>query len=124
MAIGGTTVVGGFVEVFVDSIKLAVKSQIEVMHGTPTVTEVNGASGPQGVKSAPTSPRIKFTTTDRVDVDVIALLTARGVTVFARKPNGKGLVLANAVAAGEGRYTSDEGELELEYIGETLEEVT
>lgn len=119
----GKNVVGGIITVHVDGIRVRVKGEVEVVHGTPMVEAVVGADEIHGFKETPQAPSIKFKTTDTADLDVKALLSKRNVTVFAEKPNGKGLVLSEASAAGDGRYTSGEGEIELEYIGIRLEEV-
>lgn len=115
-------IVGGVVAVYIDGVRLRVKDEVEVMHGNEDVQPVVGADEVHGFSATPQAPGLKFKTTDASDLDVKALLSKRNVTVFVEKPNGKGIVLSEA-AIGGGRYTSKEGEIELEAWGLRLEEV-
>lgn len=64
---------------------------------------------------------IEGAVTDRGNLDLVALVTGRDLTVSLGLSNGKMIVLRNAWYAGEGTVSTDESEIPVKWIGDAEE---
>lgn len=119
---GTTNRVAGTCFIAANGKTLRVKSSIKIMFGTELKTEVVGQDGFHGYKSQFQVPKISMLITDTADLDVVALLKIEGATVTAQMPGSKTRVLRDAFQSGKGELNVDEGELEVEFTGRTIEE--
>lgn len=119
----GKNIVGGPINIYVDGVKIRCKTGAEWSLGVETLTPVTGADTYHGSKATPEPPMLKVTTTDSFDLDLKALLTKRGVSVFMELPNGKSVVFSNADISPAGSLTTDEGEIPLQIYAQNAEVV-
>jgi len=116
--------VGGTIELSVGGVIYSAKGSFTFNRGRPKREAILGSDlSVAGYKEEPQMPFIEGAITDRGDTDVDAILGMTDGTVSLRLANKKTVVLARAFFAGEGEETTEEGELEVRWEGETMEEV-
>ena len=91
--------------------------------GTPTGEPVVGADELHGIKITPGVPMIEGEITDSKELDLRAILTLVDGTVTATLRNGKTFVLSDATQTSAGGLSTEEGNIEVQFIGKTANEV-
>lgn len=115
--------IGGIIQLKVDGQALQAKGSFTYNLGVPKRELVVGHDGVHGYKELPQAPSLEGTITDAANLDLQALLEANDVTIVLELANGKIFVMRNAVYVSEGNVTSEEGEIEVMFEGESAEEV-
>jgi hypothetical protein len=91
--------------------------------GAPKRDAILGADTVHGFSEAPQVPYIEGQITDRVDLDLKALLQMEDETVTLRLGNEKTIALSNAWYAAEGKGETEQGNIEVRFEGLSAEEV-
>ena len=112
-------VIGGVASVKVNGVVIPVKGEWTINVGFSKLTVVLGAETQHGFTSTPQAGTLTGMTTNRDEVDIEALLTAKGaiINLLMAGPTGDTFVLTNASQTGEGAITTGEGEIALEFTG-------
>lgn len=84
---------------------------------------VVGSDSVHGYKEMPQAPFIEGTITDDGTVSMEELLKTADETIILELANGKVISLNNAWFAGDGNFTTEEGELEARFEGLTADEI-
>lgn len=99
------------------------KGEFTYQLGTVKRDAIVGQDRVHGYTEKPQVPYIEGTITDRGNLDVKTLFSAKDITVTLGLANGKTISLTEAWFAGEGKGTTSEGELEVRWEGINCEEV-
>ena len=91
--------------------------------GTPKKEMVVGSDSVHGFKEMPVVPFIEGALTDTDETDLAALQAVRDATVTLELANGKVIVIEEAVYAGDGNVTTEEGEIAARFEGKRGREV-
>lgn len=90
----------------------------------PTKKEmIPGQDKVHGYKEAIQIPFIEGMITDSSELDLPAFFAISDATVTLNLANGKTVVLRNACYAGDGDVTTEEGEIQVRFEGESGEEI-
>jgi tail tube protein len=92
--------------------------------GRPVREAIVGADGVHGYKETPQIAFIEGAITDRLSLDLAALVSIADATVTLDLANGKTILLSQAWFAGDGSATSEEGEIAVRFEGKDAEELT
>lgn len=115
--------VGGIIEVKANGELYSAKGSWTYNLGRPKRESIVGSDAVHGYKEMPQVPFIEGAVTDRNDLDLTSLLELADATVTLQLANGKIIVLRNAVFAADGNVTTEEGEVEVRFEGQSAEEV-
>lgn len=115
--------VGGIIFVKVDGVQYRVKGSWTYNLGKAKREAVVGSDSVHGYKELPQVPFIEGTITDDAAVSMEALLTVTGATIILELANGKVISLKDAWFAGDGNFTTEEGELEARFEGLSANEI-
>lgn len=115
--------VGGIIEVKANGELYSAKGSWTYNLGRPKRESIVGSDAVHGYKEMPQVPFIEGAVTDRNDLDLTSLLELSDATVTLQLANGKIIVLRNAVFAADGNVTTEEGEVEVRFEGQSAEEV-
>lgn len=115
--------IAGKVFISVNGVGIPCKQGVEIDFGDEEKEPVIGLDGVHGFSGKATAPGIKFTATNRNDMNVHQLLRQEGATVVAQAEGGKTYTLRDAWQSGRGTLNMDDGELPLQYNGLALEEI-
>lgn len=115
--------VGGIIFVKVDGIQYRVKGSWTYNLGKSKREAVVGSDSVHGYKEMPQVPFIEGTITDDAAVSMEALLEVQDATIILELANSKVIHLKNAWFAGDGNFTTEEGELEARFEGLTANEI-
>lgn len=91
--------------------------------GVPKKEMVVGADEVHGYKETPQVAMIEGAITDLGDFKLDELLNTVDATIYLRLANGKQIVISDAVYAGDGNVTTEEGEIEVKFEGRSGKEV-
>jgi hypothetical protein len=72
----------------------------------------------------PQAPFIEGKITDRGTLDLQKLVSIEDATVTLELANGKSILLREAWFAGEGNVSTEEGEIDVRFVGRSAEELT
>jgi len=114
---------GGIVFLSINGQGYDVKGPIDITYDSPVRTAIVGQDGVHGYKEMPRAAKFKGKLTDRGDLDLKALFTAKDVTAVGRLANGKTVTLRDAFYSGEATSNTEEGEVDIELTGMSLQEV-
>lgn len=84
---------------------------------------IAGADRVHGAYSAVQVPYIEGIITDGDQVDLSAVMNAVDITVTLDLDNGKTIVLRQAIYAGEGNVTTEQGEIAVRWEGKSAQEI-
>lgn len=115
--------VGGTVFVKVDGTQYKVKGSWTYNLGQPMREEVVGSDSVHGYTEKPQAPYISGAITDDSETDLKSLLNITGATIQMELANNKIIVLEQAFFSGEGSGTTEEGEVEVKFVGISAEEI-
>ena len=115
--------VGGIIFVKVDGQQFKAKGSWTYNLGQPVREEVVGSDQVHGYSEVPQAPKISGVITDDADLNMKNLLNITDATVQLELANGKIISLEQAFFAGEGSGTTEEGEIEVSFVGISAEEV-
>ncbi len=115
--------VGGIIEFKANGELYSAKGNWTYNLGRPKRESVVGSDVVHGYKEMPQVPFIEGAITDRSDMDLASLLELADATVTLQLANEKIIVLRNAVFAGDGNASTEEGEIEVRFEGLSAEEV-
>lgn len=116
--------VGGVIYLKVDGEQYRAKGSFTTDIGEPKRDAVVGHDGVHGFKEVPKTPYIEGEITDTGDLELERLFTLRDVTVSLELANGKVHALREAWYAGDGTYSTEEGNVPVRFEGIRGEEVT
>lgn len=111
--------VGGIIQFQIGGVVRDAKGSFTYNLGHPKREAVAGADVVHGYKEMPQASSIEGVITDRGNLDVAELVTARDIMVTLELGNGKTIALADAWYAGDGNITTEEGEIEVRFEGAT-----
>lgn len=114
---------GGIISLQTNGTVQDAKGSFTINPGMPKREGIVGADRPHGFKETAQIPYIEGAITDRGTLDVKALLAFKDGTVTVEMANGKVWVLRGAYYAGDGNITTEEGEIQVRFEGDSAEEV-
>lgn len=114
---------GGIIQVQVDGRLLEARGNWTYGLGTTKKDEIMGVDSVHGYKEMAQAPFIEGEITDSAGLDLAALLGATGATVTLTLANGKLVALHDAWQAGEGTGNTEEGNVQVKFVGLTAHEV-
>ena len=109
--------IGGLIEFKADGTKFFAKGNFTYDLGVPKKEMVVGSDSVHGFKETPKMAFIEGAITDTDELDTEALFRLRDVTVTVTLANGKMIVVEEAVYAGEGQGSTEEGEIGVRFEG-------
>jgi len=115
---------GGIIFLSVNGETQNAKGNFTYNFGEEKRETIVGADEVHGYKAVPQEAMISGAITDRGTLDVRALLRLDNATVTLLLANGKQCSLAEAWYAGDGNITTEEGEIEVKFVGLSSDEVT
>lgn len=115
--------IGGLIEFKANGQLYSAKGSWTYNLGKPKREMVVGSDAVHGHKELPQVPFIEGTITDRSDLSLPALLGLKEATVTLSLANGKVIVLRDAIFAGDGNVTTEEGEIEARFEGMSADEI-
>lgn len=115
--------IGGTIEFKIDGEIYNAKGSWTYNLGRGKRETIVGADGVHGYKEMPQVPYIEGVITDRGDLSIDTLLKLVDATAMLQLANGKIIVLRDAIFAGDGNVTTEEGEIEARFEGVSAEEV-
>jgi hypothetical protein len=92
--------------------------------GQPKREDVVGSDRVHGFKEMPQAPFIEGKITDRGTLDLQKLVSIEDATVTLELANGKSILLREAWFAGEGNVSTEDGEIDVRFVGRSAEELT
>ena len=107
----------------IDSTRYDVVGNIAYSLGKPVLEELIGADRFHGFKETPGIPLMELEIRDSGDLDVELLVTLQDVTLAAELVSGKTVVLRRASQAGAASQGSEEGAIEVRFVGQSSEEI-
>ncbi len=110
--------IGGIEILTADGLVINAKGSWTNNVGQPLRTPVNGADRPHGFTEVPQTGRMEGTVTFTSDLNLKALLNLKNATITMVLGNGQTMILRDAYFAGEGDFTTEEGELSAMFHGE------
>ena len=110
--------IGGTLYLKVNGDSLKAKGAFTFNAGYDKQEEVMGSGGFQGVKSVPQPAFIDGTITVDPGTDLEPILTEENATVSLELASGDTFVLSDAIFAGEGTISSEEGELSVRWVAD------
>lgn len=105
----------GIIHVKADGQVVEAKGNFSYGLGKPKREAIIGADKVHGYKETNQVSYIEGATTDSVDLDLAALLEQDDVTITLELNNGKVITLSEAWFAGEGKASTEEGEIEVRW---------
>ncbi|MEQ8585155.1 MAG: phage tail tube protein [Thalassobaculaceae bacterium] len=108
----------------VDGTQYKAKGNFEYDLGAPKREAITGPDGVHGYKEMPKAPYVTGAITNDGAVDLDTLFNLDGATVTLEQANGKTVVLENAWYAGDGKVTTEEGEVEIRFEGLSAKEIS
>lgn len=114
---------GGTIQLQVGGEVQDAKGNFSYQLGTPKRDAIVGADTVHGYTEKPQVCYIEGAITDRGNLDVKALFTGTDLTVTIKLANGKMVSLTDGWFAGDGKGSTEEGELEVRWEGKQCEEV-
>ena len=115
--------VGGIIFLKIDGVQYRVKGSWTYNLGKAKREAVVGSDSVHGYKEMPQAPYIEGTITDDSAVSMEQLLEIEGATIILELANGKIISLKDAWFAGDGNFTTEEGELEARFEGLSADEI-
>jgi len=115
--------IGGKILVKADGKQYRAKGSWTYNLGKDKKEKVVGMDGVHGTKVTPQVPFIEGAITDSGTLSVEALLDLEDATIILELANGKIISLAGADFAGDGNVTTEEGEIEARFEGDSAEEI-
>jgi hypothetical protein len=115
---------GGTIQVTIDGVRVDAKGNYSYNLGRPVRESIIGADGVHGYIERPQPAFIEGEITDRVDLDLAALVSATNISVHLELAIGKSIALRNAWFAGEGTGNSEEGNIAVRFEGQSGEEIS
>lgn len=116
--------IGGILQFKIDGEIYQAKGAFSYSIGVPKKEMIVGSDAVHGYKEMPQVPYIEGALTDTSDLDIEALFRSVDVTCTLELANSKVMVLEEAVFAGEGTVSSEEGEIEVRFEGKRGREVS
>lgn len=113
--------VGGIIIVKANGVQYQAKGSFTYRLSVPKKEAVVGSDSVHGYKEVPVVGFIEGTITDAADLDLEALQRTTGATVTANLANGKTIGCKDAYYAADGDGTTEEGEIQFRFEGETEE---
>jgi hypothetical protein len=107
----------------IDSTRFDVVGNIGYSLGKAVLEELIGADRFHGFKETPGIPLMELEIRDSGDLDVEDLVTKQDVTITAELVSGKTVILRKASQAGPASQGSEEGAIEVRFVGQTAEEI-
>ncbi len=114
---------GGIIKFKIDGELYPAKGSFEYSLGTEKREEIIGADGVHGFKTTPQVAYISGSITDFKELDIQKFFEIEDATVILELANGKTIVLREATYAGDAKASSEEGEIEVRFIGTSAEEI-
>lgn len=114
---------GGTIQLQVGGEVQDAKGNFTYTLGTPKREALMGSDRVHGYTEKPQVPSIEGAITDRGNLDLKALFNGKDLTITLAVANGKVVTLGQAWFAGDGKGTTEEGEIEVRWEGLTAEEV-
>ena len=110
--------IGGIIQFKIDGELFLAKGNFTYNLGVPKKEMIVGADGVHGFKETPQVSFIEGAITDTDEVDLEnQILKVRDATITLELANGKLVTVEEAVYAGEGNVTSEEGEISVRFEG-------
>jgi tail tube protein len=106
---------GGTIQLQIDGVLYEAKGAFDYNLGIEKREAIIGAGSVHGFKETPQAAFIEGKITDRVTLDVKAMLRMTDATATLTLANGKTVVLPNAWYAGEGNVNTEEGEIDVRF---------
>lgn len=115
--------IGGIIQIAADGVNFDAKGEFSHNLGAPLRKGLAGADRVHGYTETVQVPFIEGKITDTSRLNKKDLLNIKNATVTFVTPNGKTVMLRDAFYAGEGTFTSGEGEGDLRFEGFDAEEI-
>ncbi len=110
--------VGGLIQFKIDGELFLAKGNFTYNIGVPKKEMIVGADSVHGFKETPQVAFIEGAITDTDEVDLEnQILRVRDATITLELANGKLITIEEAVYAGDGNVTSEEGEIAVRFEG-------
>ena len=116
--------IGGTLQIKSNGLPIYAKGEFTYNTGRPKREKVVGMDVVHGSKSMPQVPFIEGATSDRPDVDTEAIKNTEGATVILVLNNGKTVILRNADYSADGDTTTEEGEIQLRFEGDSCDVIS
>ena len=114
---------GGIIKVQVDGEVYDAKGNWTYNLGRPKREEIVGSDAIHGYKETPQAPFIEGEITDRQTMDLNKLVTLKNATVTLELANGKVIGLNDSYYAGDGTGNTEEGNIQVRFVGLTADEI-
>ncbi len=114
---------GGIIGIKINGVVYDVKGEVTYNLGHHKRDAIIGQDGVHGFMEKPQVPFVETEFTDRVSLDVGALLDLEDATVQVSLANGKDVILREAWFASEGDVGTAEGNIKVRFEGKQAEEV-
>lgn len=114
----------GLLAFSIDGERYDVVGNINYSLGEPVREELIGADGVHGYKEVPGTPLMELEIRDSGDLDVASVARINDATVTAELVNGKAVVLRRAFQASPVTQGSEEGTVEVRFVGLSAEEIS
>lgn len=115
--------IGGTIFIKVNGQQYRAKGSWTFNLGRLKKEKIAGADSVHGTKVTPQVPFIEGVITDHAGMSMTDLLDIEGATVTLELANGKVIALSDADFCGEGNGTTEEGEIEARFEGQSCEEI-
>lgn len=115
---------GGIIQVQTGGVIQDAKGNFTYNLGAAMRSAVVGSDAVHGYMEKPQVAFIEGELTDRGDLDLRALVTAKDITVTLTLANGKVITLRDAWFAAEGTGNSEEGNIGVRWEGKSADEVS
>lgn len=115
---------GGIIQVQTGGVIQDAKGNFTYNLGAPLRSAIVGTDAVHGYMEKPQVAFIEGELTDRGDLDLRALVTAKDITVTLTLANGKVVTLRDAWFAAEGTGNSEEGNIGVRWEGKSADEVS
>lgn len=115
--------VGGIISVQINGEIYNAKGNWTYNLGRPKRESVVGSDALHGFKETPQVAFIEGEITDRSEMDLDKLVTAKDATITLQLANDKVIVLREGFFAGEGTGNTEEGNIQVRFEGASAEEV-
>ncbi len=114
----------GLLAFSIDGERYDVVGNIGYSLGESVREELVGADGVHGYKETPGTPLMELEIRDSGDLDVASVARISDSTVTAELVNGKAVVLRRAFQASPVTQGSEEGTVEVRFVGLSAEEIS
>lgn len=115
--------VGGIIFVKVNGTQYKAKGSWTYNLGQPMREEIVGSDSVHGYTEKPQAPYISGAITDDAETNLTELLNVTDATIQLELSNEKIIVLEQAFFSGEGSGSTEEGEVEVKFVGVAAEEI-